>query len=411
MQTPMFVKTQSAALGLLIILLGLAALLVVPIVVRQKVERLHSRIEEEAEPARIKIGEALEYAHEAQSQGFETYLRLELASRGSLSPEQTYNEIFDRWQTVTKDDRLIRIGGKVALEQWYAGKAALYTWFVRYGRHYDSLRDDEIKTADELFWKGIVHLRSAQGVVREAEDKMRQNVLDLSRAETIITIPMLIICLILAGLSWRSMRSLQQLWVRERETAAHLELAMRETNHRIKNNLQVIGSLVDMQRMEPGETVPKQALDEIVQQVRSVAAVHDFLSQEFHTEGVRTDRLLHKLVALITESARIEVALEAEALLLSVKQATALALIANELLLNSGKHGATQAQVRMKGEGMRARFQVVDNGPGFPPGFDPAANANLGIVLIETLVRHDLNGEAAYFSQAGAHVEIDFPLS
>jgi two-component sensor histidine kinase len=93
-----------------------------------------------------------------------------------------------------------------------------------------------------------------------------------------------------------------------------------------------------------------------------------------------------------------------------VRQATAIALITNELLLNSGKHGATEARVVMKADGTSAHLQVTDNGPGFPPDFDAAQNANLGLTLVDTLTRHDLQGEVAYTTDGGAKVEVTFPL-
>src|SRR5207244_9857770 len=106
-------------------------------------------------------------------------------------------------------------------------------------------------------------------------------------------------------------------------------------------------------------------------------------------------------VSLTAGPASVEVQLEADPALLSVKQATATALIANELLLNAGKHGATRATVRLRAQDGRARLMVEDNGPGFPAGFDPAHDASLGVALVDTLARTDLAGDVDFRNERG----------
>jgi hypothetical protein len=104
------------------------------------------------------------------------------------------------------------------------------------------------------------------------------------------------------------------------------------------------------------------------------------------------------------------VEVDTEAIALALKQATAVALIANELLQNAGKHGATRARVFMKATGPVAQLRVIDNGPGFPPDFDVSRDANLGLSLVDTLARHDLRGNVLFANDSGARVEVTFPL-
>jgi len=65
----------------------------------------------------------------------------------------------------------------------------------------------------------------------------------------------------------------------------------------------------------------------------------------------------------------------------------------------------------MKADGDNAQLCVNDNGPGFPMGFDMLQNANLGLSLVDTLARHDLDGELICTNLNGAHVQITFPLA
>jgi two-component sensor histidine kinase len=253
-------------------------------------------------------------------------------------------------------------------------------------------------------------LGDARSIAAAQQDALRQRLQWLNTAQVTVVTPMAIICFALAFLAWMNLRTLQQSWEREREVRGHLEVAVQESNHRIKYNLQVIAALIDMQIQEPGTMVSKNSLEDIVHQVRAVAAVHDFFSHELKSDQIRTDEMLQRLVDLSASPIGLRVDLQAEAIALAVKQATAVALITNELLLNSGKHGATKAQIVMKLSDSTVRLQVSDNGPGFPSGFDASQNANLGLTLVDTLVRHDLQGEVLFGNEDGARVDVMFPL-
>ncbi len=78
------------------------------------------------------------------------------------------------------------------------------------------------------------------------QDELREKRAWLNTAQVTIVTPLAIICFALAFLAWLNVRTLQQTWVREREISSHLAVAVQESNHRIKNNLQVIGALIDM---------------------------------------------------------------------------------------------------------------------------------------------------------------------
>jgi len=128
---------------------------------------------------------------------------------------------------------------------------------------------------------------------------------------TVVT-PLAIICFALASLAWMNVRTLRLAWQREQETANHLKVAVQESNHRIKNNLQVIGALIDMQIQDvPGSSVPKTALEDVVHQVRAVAAVHDFFSHELRSDLIAGDQMLRRLVELTASPIGLQVEIEA----------------------------------------------------------------------------------------------------
>jgi two-component sensor histidine kinase len=399
--------TRLPLYGLILTLVGLAALLVAPIARRVQSTELSERVRH-VEMARLQIDQSLETAH--QTRGFLLYsYRTHKAPHSNVS----FEDLARDWQRETKDDKSILECGPVAHLFWITGRRDLTEWFDRYARHYAQeweLGDqEEFEKSNDLFEKGISDLQSARKEATRQEDQIRGQLHDLDRTQNIITVSLAAICFALALLAWLNLRGIRRAYAREQAAAAQLEIAVKESNHRIKNNLQVIGALLDMQMQEPGDTIPKSALDDIVHQVRAVAAVHDFLSHEMRSDRVQGDLMLQQLVTLTASPIGLSVALEADAITLAVKQATAVALIANELLLNSGKHGATHASLQLRAEGERASLRVADNGPGFPLDFEMTQHANLGLTLVETLARYDLKGEIAFRNESGAEVEIIFP--
>ena len=97
---------------------------------------------------------------------------------------------------------------------------------------------------------------------------------------------------------------------------------------------------------------------------------------------------------------------------LPIRQATSLAVLANELVSNATKHGKGDIGIAFTVEGKTGKFEVWDEGPGFPAEFNPKTSANTGVELVETISRYDLRGEVAYQNrpEGGAQVVVIFPL-
>ncbi len=97
---------------------------------------------------------------------------------------------------------------------------------------------------------------------------------------------------------------------------------------------------------------------------------------------------------------------------LPVRQSTTFAVLVNEMVSNALKHGAGTIHVRFRVADSAASLQVEDEGPGFPPDFNPARAANTGLDLINSLSRMDMRGSARYENreQGGARVVVEFPV-
>lgn len=198
-----------------------------------------------------------------------------------------------------------------------------------------------------------------------------------------------------------------------------LQRAMMETHHRVKNNLQVIAALVDMQTMDAPDMIPAAEFQRLSTHIRTLAVVHDILTQETRAEGeaksVSAKLILEKLLPLLEQASGAQRPIRAQITeaRLSPRQGTALALVTNELISNALKHGRGEIEVTLTVQEECSVLAVCDDGPGFPEGFQPGLTASMGLELVETLSRTDLGGQTAYTNRAqgGARVLVTIPLS
>jgi PAS domain S-box-containing protein len=196
-----------------------------------------------------------------------------------------------------------------------------------------------------------------------------------------------------------------------------LRQAMVETHHRVKNNLQMISALIEIQR-DAGASVPAEVLDNLSRSVRALGVIHDILTREAKGDGeadaLSAKALLEQLVEAhaATVPWRRVTAIVEDARLRG-REATSVALVANEYLANALKHGADgDVEVAFQARDGQATLRVRDHGPGFPAGFSPSASANTGLELIEAMVAWELGGQATYENapDGGAVVTVVFPL-
>ncbi len=112
----------------------------------------------------------------------------------------------------------------------------------------------------------------------------------------------------------------------------------------------------------------------------------------------------------------ISFAAEGDSLCIDSKRATNIAIILNELVTIGLKHGFRNklfGRLRFsirKEPGMYALMEFSDNGEGFPGGFDVHKNANIGLKIVNDMVKEDLNGSMQMSSAEGAQVRIRFRL-
>ena len=145
--------------------------------------------------------------------------------------------------------------------------------------------------------------------------------------------------------------------------------------------------------------------------------MHDLLTlsikEEEDAQRISTRAMLDRLLPMLQSTAwQKTVRYSIDETELTSKQCIALSLVLNELVSNALKHGRQEAEVFFSVEGRNAVLAVVDDGAGFPAGFDPENAANTGLELVGSLVQVDLQGTVAYSNrpEGGGLVTVGFPL-
>jgi two-component sensor histidine kinase/HAMP domain-containing protein len=211
----------------------------------------------------------------------------------------------------------------------------------------------------------------------------------------------------------------------ERATAAERaeqfkDLLIREINHRIKNNLQLIASLLQVQGSASGDPVIRAQFETACQRVFAVARLHEQLHAGEFGGNVNFADVLKSIVEGFRGSfsdGRIRVALTATPLEISLDQAVPLALAATELMANAFKHayragaGGTVQVGFGPFPGGRLQLTVADDGVGLPESFDPERSGSLGMRILTEMARQIGGALQVQRTERGARFMIVAPLS
>ncbi|WP_295052475.1 histidine kinase dimerization/phosphoacceptor domain -containing protein [Sulfuricurvum sp.] len=195
------------------------------------------------------------------------------------------------------------------------------------------------------------------------------------------------------------------------------EVLIKEIHHRVKNNLEVISSLLQMQSRRETNDQVKDALSKSQSRIYAIALVHEMLYQnsDLATINMKShlERLSSAMIDLYAQNKNISVNLNAEDVYLSMDYAILIALIVHELFLNSIKHafmhqnhGEIDIFIR-NGTNGAIEFGVNDNGIGINPD-KIKTSTSLGCELINTITEFQLNGAIVTDSSHGFNCTITF---
>ncbi len=185
------------------------------------------------------------------------------------------------------------------------------------------------------------------------------------------------------------------------EALRQKQVLLRELQHRVKNNIQLIMSLTKISASGHDSPEVCAVVETLRGRLQAMAAAQEALYQADEVETVMAQAFLEGVVrtAARASGAAHEVSFSLEDAELSSNEAHCLALIANELITNAAKHGMRNAQgqilVTFANDGGEYRFQVADDGPGIS---DKAVSRSSGLALVRGLCRQiggrlDINGD------------------
>lgn len=204
-----------------------------------------------------------------------------------------------------------------------------------------------------------------------------------------------------------------------RDSLQEKEVLLKEVHHRVKNNLQIISSLLFLQEEGIADPAIQELFEESRHRISSMALVHEELYRSGDLGRVDLREYLERLAPKVVQSLRgekaLELVLELASCLLPLDKAIPFGLLVNELLTNAVKHGFVNRgsgtiRVTTEVEGDFIRAIITDDGVGLPEGFHPEATKSLGMQLVIQLTRQ-LRGALTFGSDRGTVFRLSFPLA
>jgi two-component sensor histidine kinase len=202
------------------------------------------------------------------------------------------------------------------------------------------------------------------------------------------------------------------------ESLEEKNVLLKEIHHRVKNNLQVISSLLSLQSAQVKDPMTVQLFRDSQNRVRTMALIHEKLYQSHDLARIDFKSYIESLSSYLVRSFAVEAfgvtfCLDIEQISLGIDQAIPCGLIVNELVTNSLKYAfpdSQQGQVTIQfkiDERQQLHLNVGDTGVGFPKNIDYQNTASLGLQLVNSLV-NQLEGSIELVCSGGTEFKIKF---
>ncbi len=209
---------------------------------------------------------------------------------------------------------------------------------------------------------------------------------------------------------------------RVRSSLAEKDVLLREVHHRVKNNMQVVSSLLSLQARRVGSGAALQALEHSQARVQAMALVHETLYGSSSMSHIPMDEYFARLVddvgrLHVNEMDRVSCLVEAEGVTLPIDDAVPIGLVSNELLTNAlqhafvdGREGQARIALRDLGDG-QMELLISDDGVGIPRQGADGGVQTLGLQLVTSLVERQLRGSLEMDCGKGTAFRIRFRRS
>jgi two-component sensor histidine kinase len=199
------------------------------------------------------------------------------------------------------------------------------------------------------------------------------------------------------------------------------ELMLQEIHHRVKNNLQLISSLLRLQTNFKGDKDVDEILANCNNRIKCMAILHDKLCQANDYSEINSQQYFTELSTYVAGNynniKNIIIDIDVEPLTLHINKLIPCGLIINELVSNAYKYAFDEnnsdnlisIKFSKNEEEKNYHLTISDNGKGFPESFDIENQSGLGLVIVPSLVEQ-LDGKIKFEKNNGAQVHITFPI-
>ena len=216
-------------------------------------------------------------------------------------------------------------------------------------------------------------------------------------------------------------KSLEQANSQIKDALEEKDVLLREIHHRVKNNLQIVSSLLGLQARRISDKAAIDQLNEAQNRIQSIVLIHERLYLTENLARVDYDEYVRDLVGALNHSfagdvGKVTIDIDIGDLALGVNTAVPCGLIITELVTNSFQHafldnGGGSITIKMAADGDDGFLLVVgDSGRGIPEGFNMNAGSNIGLQIVNSLVKQ-LKGTIEFDTQKGVEATIRFPSS
>lgn len=195
------------------------------------------------------------------------------------------------------------------------------------------------------------------------------------------------------------------------------DILLREVHHRVKNNMQIVSSLLTLQSDKLVCQEDLELFENSKLRIQSMAMVHEKIYQTDGVESLPLKEYIQDLVELILYNNQtfMEYSVLGDAFTINLAQAIPCALSVFEACMNAIKYGANedghvQLTITIKKDADQVHIVVKDSGPGFPNNFNADISRSMGFTLMKGLM-DQLKGQLRWYNARGAVVEFSFPLT
>ena len=218
--------------------------------------------------------------------------------------------------------------------------------------------------------------------------------------------------------SFLDITEIKRIEVQLRDSLAEKELLLKEVHHRVKNNLQVISTLLDLQADTIHDDVLQKSLKDCQDRIKAMALIHEKLYESSDLARIDFWEYIeglvgHLLSSYVDDPQRIVMKVDVGDIQMGIDRAIPYGLIINELVSNAIKHAFPNGRSGEIAISLRAddggglTLTVADNGVGLPPGLDFRNTETLGLQLVNLLTKQ-LQGELSLVNDGGATITIRF---